>query len=501
MNSSKPLVFDDLERSTVDIKVLLGLINRFVEHHNCRVVVIAHDAKIVQGFVEAKEKVFGQTLVVEPNVQEAFEAFVARFARAAESTSLKRLRGEILNVFKQSDTDSLRVLRHVVEDFERLAAVLEARHLANESAMMELVRLFSACSIEIRHGRLDREGLKDRGDRLRYQRANSNDGQGPFMPIVEASLRYTSVDLSSTILQDNVLIEMLTEGRFVAEHIRQSLDSSVYFVTKEAARPWQLVGDFDKLDDKVVDEALKRMEDQFANREILDSGELLHVVALKMMMAFRKLTTDTVTDVKNSAINYIDDLLSQGRLPPRPAGVEWFESFDGSWAGVSYWVMEDYRDDFRKVFEHLIDSRTVALDRQLPALTQPLLDVVRSNGQRFFEKVCYTRNTQTEFEDIPILSHVPVKDFVDAWLASPKTGWYWIGNALKERAKAAPRYPALKSEIAWYPKVVREMQARGRASNGLARLRIERAANLVGLPKSAPRKPRVKKPVPSPAGP
>jgi hypothetical protein len=294
---------------------------------------------------------------------------------------------------------------------------------------------------------------------------------------------------------------MLIEGRFVADHIRQSIDSSAYFVTKEAARPWQLVGDFDKLDDDVVDEALIRMEDQFAKREILESGELLHVVALKMMMAFSKLTTATVTDIKNAAIECIDDQLRQNLLPPRPAGYEWYDSFDGSWAGVSYWVMEGYRDDFQAVFDHLIEARSKALDRRLPELAKPLLEIVRTNGQLFFEKVCYTRNAKTEFEDIPILAHVAPKDFVDAWLASPKTGWYWIGNALKERAKAAPRYPALKTESAWYPKVVKEMQARARASSGLAKLRIDRAANMVGLPKPPPRKRKTKVPAPPPTGP
>lgn len=62
------------------------------------------------------------------------------------------------------------------------------------------------------------------------------------------------------------------------------------------------------------------MEHQFANRELLDSGELLPVVALNDD-GVQKTDTRDGTDVKNSAINYIDDLLSQDVLPPRPAGL------------------------------------------------------------------------------------------------------------------------------------------------------------------------------------
>lgn len=43
VDSSRPIIFDDLERCTVDNGVLLGMINRYVEHHGCRVIVIAHD--------------------------------------------------------------------------------------------------------------------------------------------------------------------------------------------------------------------------------------------------------------------------------------------------------------------------------------------------------------------------------------------------------------------------------------------------------------------------
>ncbi|TGP50642.1 hypothetical protein EN873_22385 [bacterium M00.F.Ca.ET.230.01.1.1] len=496
VSTSKPLILDDLERSTVDIRILLGLINRFVEHRKCRVVVIAHDSKIVQDFMESKEKVFGQTLVVEPNVKEAFAAFVSKFARADEPPQLNALRSEILSIFRQSDTDSLRVLRHVVEDFGRLTAVLEERHLSNQAAMSELVRLFSACAIEVRQGRLNRDGLTSRGERLIYHRINAENREGPPSPIVDASLRYPSVDMSSTLLQDGVLIEMLIEGRFVTEHIRQSIDSSAYFLKETDAQPWLLVSDFDKLDDDVVDDALLRMEEQFVNREILDSGEFLHVVALKMMMAFRRLSKATVSDVKKAALSYIDELLAQDRLPPRPAGFRWFESFDGSSAGVSYWVTEDYQDAFREVFNHLVDARGKALDKRLLALTPGLLEVVRTDGQKFFEKVCYSRNGTIEFEDVPILSHIAVKDFVDAWMASPKTGWHWIGNALKERSKAAPRYPELHPEISWYPKVAKEMQARARATTGLTRFRIERAIGKLGLSKPPPRRRRPKAPAP-----
>ncbi len=121
-----------------------------------------------------------------------------------------------------------------------------------------------------------------------------------------------------------------------------------------------------------------------------------------------------------------------------------------------------------------------------------LLQVVQEDGQKFFEKVCYTHRGTIEYEDLPILAHISVNDFVDAWLASPRTGWYWICNALKERNKASHHYPSLKPEAVWYQKVVLEMEKRAKQETGLAKLRIIRTAELVGLPRAAPRKTKVK---------
>jgi hypothetical protein len=78
VDASKTIVLDDLERSEISDKALLGIINHYVEHHRCRVVVIAHDEKLVQGIKEAKEKIFGQTIRIEPDLESAYQAFLPR---------------------------------------------------------------------------------------------------------------------------------------------------------------------------------------------------------------------------------------------------------------------------------------------------------------------------------------------------------------------------------------------------------------------------------------
>lgn len=119
------LVFDDLERSAVKIKDLLGAINFYVEQQGFRVIVIAHDKKIADDFLAMKEKTFGQTIRVEPLIDEALSFFFDEIKNPIARKFLSTYRSEILDIFKSSGVPSLRVLRHIVEDVERLVRCLE----------------------------------------------------------------------------------------------------------------------------------------------------------------------------------------------------------------------------------------------------------------------------------------------------------------------------------------------------------------------------------------
>jgi len=73
---TKTLVFDDLERSELELKDVLGAINSYVEHLGFRVVVVAHDERLADEFLQMKEKTFGQSIRVEPQIEDALSHFL-----------------------------------------------------------------------------------------------------------------------------------------------------------------------------------------------------------------------------------------------------------------------------------------------------------------------------------------------------------------------------------------------------------------------------------------
>ena len=69
---TKLIVFDDLERCLIDMKLLLGYINNFVEHGACLVIIIGDETHTTddshQKLIEFKEKTVGREFEIVPDI-------------------------------------------------------------------------------------------------------------------------------------------------------------------------------------------------------------------------------------------------------------------------------------------------------------------------------------------------------------------------------------------------------------------------------------------------
>ena len=112
------IVFDDLERCQVKMKPLLGFINYFVEHCDCKVVVIGDESHIEEEnkkvLAEFKEKTVGREFDIKPNDEEAIDYFLAE---PHISDYLLVEKGYIMQCFRSTGSDNLRILRQCLMDF------------------------------------------------------------------------------------------------------------------------------------------------------------------------------------------------------------------------------------------------------------------------------------------------------------------------------------------------------------------------------------------------
>lgn len=156
IDNKKIIIFDDLERAVnkniISISEVLGVINNYIEHAGCKVIVIAHDEKIEAEFESEKEKVIGQTIKVRSDVDDALNTFLSNSELKRKHPKIKDI---LLSVFNQSGYSSLRVLKYIIKDCDRLYNVIkDGRLKTNESSLYSFFYYFIILCIEFKHGKL-----------------------------------------------------------------------------------------------------------------------------------------------------------------------------------------------------------------------------------------------------------------------------------------------------------------------------------------------------------
>lgn len=475
----RTLIFDDVERCGLGLEEIMGVVSTYLDHHGFRVVLIADEERLTKkhsDYPAAKEKVVGHTGKVEPMTSDAFDTFVGNIDGPPQAY-IREQKSLVLEVFGASGCMSLRVLRHVIFDLARLHQCLSPHQVQNDTAMRDIIGLFVSCGIEVRMGRLKTSDLQNRaGQRMRFEtrRYAAKDKEVEVPRLVSADDRFPTIDLENQILDDQVLEDVFEHGVFDSERIVASVNRSQHFLAAGDIPAWKLVASFDELPNDVFSEALDTMNSQFVNREITSSGEMLHIFALRLMMAEEGISEIDLETTRDECLRYIEDLLKAGRLPPSELEWRWWNRFDRSYGGYGYWVGPTYQSHFKTIWDRLIAAREEALEGTYPGIVAELLVILERDGIEFYRQLCETAGHESPYALVPVLKATEPSAFVDAWLSSPRPAWQWVRRALEDRLEPHRVQYELASERDWALEVLGELEARRDALTGFERLRVDR---------------------------
>lgn len=137
-NTLKLLVFDDLERSHIPMKMLLGYINYFVECCGCHVVIVGDETRVTnkkdkKTLDDFKEKTVGKEFEVKPDIEAAVKSFIGELPQIEWLESQSVL---IKNVFQASQCDNLRILRQCLYDFKIQYQTIDEELLAKDKKII-----------------------------------------------------------------------------------------------------------------------------------------------------------------------------------------------------------------------------------------------------------------------------------------------------------------------------------------------------------------------------
>ncbi len=472
ISSDRPIIFDDLERCSLKINEVMGVLNDFVEHHKCNVVIIAHDEKIVSEFNTIKEKIIGVSVEVAPQVESALDAFISDAAEVF--ASIKEYRDCIRVIFDESGFTSLRVLRHVVLDAARLLSCIDRAFIANNSGISEVVKLFCAINIHYKMGLLtSKDDFNDIVSKYYKNLYKMNEDAPSSFGVIFSKFR--AVNFGLDVFTGNVLRDIIVNGIYDQEGINYCLSTSVIFRERDQVPSWKIIYSFDSLDNNIIMNALKSLLEELRGRNITRSGEILHSYAALMMLSTKGVIKKSIASLERDAVNYINGLARRGLLEPRGTSWDWDREFATSWMGNSYWVEEEsYGDSFSSVKAHLIQMREAEFDKTKSHIVQMALEHMNNSGSEFYSLLSFTSDGNNEYINIPFLQQIKARSFVNAWLKAPKQHWHMIAAGLKDRYQNGGLERELAPEKEWRLQVQQEVLRHANNSIGLSKARLDR---------------------------
>jgi hypothetical protein len=155
------IIFDDLERSNVDPKELLGYINHTVEISKIHTILVAHEKFLIDNddkkiYRDFKEKIVYKTF----EIRQDHEKVINSFLKETKDKIIISQKSLIQQVYESSKYKNLRSLKQSIFDFKYLLSEIDDQYLGNQKFLEILALTFFALSIEVKKGSISEEDIR-----------------------------------------------------------------------------------------------------------------------------------------------------------------------------------------------------------------------------------------------------------------------------------------------------------------------------------------------------
>ena len=431
------LVFDDIERCSVPIEEILGLVNQFVEHDGCRALVLANSENIEvraggAPFASMKEKVIGRTFTVLADPSSALDSFLEALGPEAESYKiLNRRREKIISIFNIAGYENLRQLRQSLLDFTNLwncFGTTAIRLKKNEGFLDRLVADVIALSLEFRSTAIhdyDLEELNRRATdlqlRRRYLQDRPSTGAGRLGV-------HGLLDATRFALPARAYAQFFRRGFLSIDEVQGATDSSVYLIDESNAA-WTRLWYWELLKDEEFSSVANEFLQRYKNLEFTEPPALFHVTSLLMYLSklgavelgadSHMMFEKVLKGVHEHSRARIGSTLGRAIKPA--------EVIDY----LPYWAAGDAQ--FEAFCLQYRNSQTSLDDQEMQQMGGKWMEELLQDTKRWCERISVHGAVEATFARFPIFAYVSTDAFAKALLQKSVPDLAMICGALTER--------------------------------------------------------------------
>ncbi|MBU1393010.1 MAG: KAP family NTPase [Gammaproteobacteria bacterium] len=441
------LVFDDLERCSMDIADVMGYINHFVEHQGYKVIVLANEDeifKVDKKYSTVKEKLFGKTFKIKADVKSALTLFINEIGTSDVKSFYRTNFDLIVNVFDSSSFHNLRHLKHSLWDFERFYTYLPSSSFNKQGLIEELFKLFLCFSFESKSGDLSILSLKSLTSSM-YSGMFSKEKNKEKTIFQVISEKYPTINFGGTILDLDLWGEFIFNGSIDAELIEKSIYKSKYYQDENTASWVKLWRYFDMNDDD-FEYLYNDVRSTLQKKEVTNVNVLKHITGTFLSLSKFNIITSSKEEIVSESMIYVDYLKDSGLLVKDNNYESEFIRNSG-WGGLGF--HENESDEFKAFTKYVNEKIEESTIQKMPEVASDLLDLMVSDNLLFVRRLILTNHADNVFYKTPILNHICVDDFVNKLLSLNATDFRMTGSMFKERYSVNSFNDILKLELPW----------------------------------------------------
>lgn len=446
------LIFDDVERCSIEISDLLGYINHFVEHQDYKVILVANEVELEKGgkYQIIKEKLVGKTFEIMPELDEALEKFIGDTGRP---DFYEVHRNVVKDVYVQSEYRNLRHLRQSLLDFTHLMMRLPEDVTDSQELMSHLLQVFLMFVFEIRHGKFAVDNIRNlRAEWIARAVASGSKRQGEEKSesSVEMLVRkYQFFRVDELLLEANVWVDVVGRSIVNQDLVTSQLRNTKYLLS--ATSPdWIRLWHFRSHTDSEFASLVKAVWERFERNCFSELHEIKHICGMMMFFSSKGLFHKSIDDVLNVARSCIDSLGESGVFNKKP--ILGFRENESA-LGLVYLSCES--EKFKGFCRDVFAQQEVWYMSTFASLGAELMKLLPDNPELFSNKLCCTDFASGDtYYDVPILSDISPREFVDALLKVKPDELYLVCRFFVERYKGDGFSGGLASEREWVKTVV-----------------------------------------------
>lgn len=323
IKGEKIIVFDDLERCKVATDELFGYINSFVEHHNCKVILIADEKKIelkyenesdknTISYKDFKEKLIGQTFEISSDTTNAIVKFIEEIKNQEVKDLLEIHKSIIIDLFNSSGTQNLRVLKQTLLEFSRFYELVELpTNDENKDLFWEnmLCYFIITCS-EFKQGNKHVSSFQSM--------QMFNDEKKSELSKLES--KYNRVLTSNKILHSsnvfpiNNIVYFIENGFINKDYLKKTISSNHFFKVSEA-QPWERLWNWNELGNDEFDEEFNKVWNSFSKKEVDRTNVLLHITGILLTLTDNKIIQNKKSTIVSLAKENINSIFKKEEVP------------------------------------------------------------------------------------------------------------------------------------------------------------------------------------------